>query len=86
MIHQFRGSIAGILGAFANSARTMDETAPVPFGGALVYVPAEWVKSAEGGVERLMNVYVSMGVTRPVSRPALVDVSPAKAGKAPKAT
>ena len=27
LIHQFRGSIAGILGAFADSARTMDETA-----------------------------------------------------------
>jgi methyl-accepting chemotaxis protein len=29
LIHQFRGSIAGILGAFADSARTMDETARV---------------------------------------------------------
>jgi methyl-accepting chemotaxis protein len=27
LIHQFRGSIAGILGAFADSARQMDETA-----------------------------------------------------------
>ncbi len=51
-------------------------SAPVPFGGALIYVPSEWVKPAEGGVERLMNVYVSMGVTPPESiapakRPAL---------------
>ncbi len=50
-------------------------SAPVPFGGALIYVPSEWVKPAEGGVERLMNVYVSMGVTPPVSiepaKPAL---------------
>lgn len=45
-------------------------SAPVPFGGALIYVPSEWVKPAEGGVERLMNVYVSMGVTPPVSLPA----------------
>lgn len=44
-------------------------SAPVPIGGALIYVPAEWVKPAEGGVERLMNVYVSMGVTPPLSRP-----------------
>jgi uncharacterized membrane protein len=44
-------------------------SAPVPFGGALIYVPTEWVKPAEGGVERLMNVYVSMGVTPPLSRP-----------------
>src|SRR6185436_6628991 len=38
-------------------------SAPIPFGGALIYVPSEWVKPAEGGVERLLNVYVSMGVT-----------------------
>lgn len=42
-------------------------SAPVPFGGALIYVPSEWVRPAEGGVERLMNVYVSMGVTPPIS-------------------
>ncbi len=42
-------------------------SAPVPFGGALIYVPSDWVKPADGGVERLMNVYVSMGVTPPLS-------------------
>lgn len=40
-------------------------SAPVPVGGALIYVPASWIKPAEGGVENLMNVYVSMGVTPP---------------------
>jgi uncharacterized membrane protein len=45
-------------------------SAPVPFGGALIYVPSEWVKPADGGVERLMSVYVSMGVTPPLSDPA----------------
>lgn len=40
-------------------------SAPVPVGGALVYVPANWVKPADGGVEHLMAVYVSMGVTPP---------------------
>ncbi len=50
-------------------------SAPVPFGGALIYVPSEWVKPAEGGVERLMNVYVSMGVTPPVSMPTLAAKS-----------
>jgi len=40
-------------------------SAPVPVGGALVYVPASWIKPADGGVENLMNVYVSMGVTPP---------------------
>lgn len=44
-------------------------SAPVPFGGALIYVPSSWVKPASGGVERLMNVYVSMGVTPPMSVP-----------------
>jgi uncharacterized membrane protein len=58
-------------------------SAPVPFGGALIYVPSEWVKPAEGGVERLMNVYVSMGVTPPTSMPgqaakALAKPKPAK--------
>lgn len=45
-------------------------SAPVPFGGALIYVPADWIRPAEGGVERLMNVYVSMGVTPPENMPA----------------
>lgn len=40
-------------------------SAPVPFGGALIYVPAAWVRPADGGVEGLMNVYVSMGVAQP---------------------
>jgi uncharacterized membrane protein len=44
-------------------------TAPVPFGGALIYVPAAWVEMAEGGVDELMSVYVSMGITQPASRP-----------------
>jgi uncharacterized membrane protein len=48
-------------------------SAPVPFGGALIYVPSDWVKPAEGGVERLMNVYVSMGVTPPLSMPPAAD-------------
>ena len=45
-------------------------SAPVPFGGALIYVPSKWIRPAEGGVERLMNVYVSMGVTPPAGLPA----------------
>ena len=40
-------------------------TAPVPFGGALIYVPAEWVRSAEIGVDKLTAIYVSMGITPP---------------------
>jgi uncharacterized membrane protein len=61
-------------------------SAPVPFGGALIYVPSEWIRPAEGGVERLMNVYVSMGVTPPLARPSVVDVAPpsARSAKRPK--
>ena len=63
-------------------------SAPVPFGGALIYVPAEWVKPAEGGVERLMNVYVSMGVTPPEgissgAMPVLIE-TPVAAQKPPR--
>ena len=40
-------------------------TAPVPFGGALVYVPFEWVRPAGVGVDGLTATYVSMGITPP---------------------
>lgn len=38
-------------------------TAPVPFGGALLYVPAEWVKPAGCSVRELVSIYMSMGVS-----------------------
>jgi uncharacterized membrane protein len=40
-------------------------SAPVPVGGALIYVPEKWVKPAKIGVEALMSIYVSMGVASP---------------------
>lgn len=40
-------------------------TAPVPVGGALIYVPQAWVSPAEVGFEGLTSIYVSMGVTSP---------------------
>ena len=40
-------------------------TAPVPFGGALLYVPAAWVRSADIGFDKLTAIYVSMGITPP---------------------
>ena len=40
-------------------------TAPVPFGGALLYVPVGWVQPADFAVDGLLNVYMSMGVTSP---------------------
>jgi uncharacterized membrane protein len=38
-------------------------TAPVPFGGGLIFVPADSVHSADMSVDGLMSIYVSMGVT-----------------------
>ncbi|MDP5238547.1 DUF502 domain-containing protein [Uliginosibacterium sp. 31-16] len=40
-------------------------TAPIPVGGGLLYVPAEWVQPAEIGVEQLSSIYLSMGITQP---------------------
>jgi uncharacterized membrane protein len=40
-------------------------SAPLPVGGALIYVPEAWVKPARIGVEALMSIYVSMGVASP---------------------
>lgn len=40
-------------------------TAPIPIGGGLLYVPAEWVKPANMGVDALTSIYVSMGLTPP---------------------
>jgi uncharacterized membrane protein len=40
-------------------------TAPVPFGGGLLYVPQEWVVPAGIGVERLTSTYISMGISAP---------------------
>jgi uncharacterized membrane protein len=38
-------------------------TAPVPFGGALLFVPVDSVVPAEMSVEGLISIYVSMGVS-----------------------
>jgi uncharacterized membrane protein len=38
-------------------------TAPVPIGGALIYVPDDWITPANVGMEALTSIYVSMGVT-----------------------
>ncbi|OYW24244.1 MAG: hypothetical protein B7Z55_02740 [Planctomycetales bacterium 12-60-4] len=40
-------------------------TAPVPFGGALLLMPAKQVKPVDMPVDGLMNIYVSMGITAP---------------------
>jgi len=40
-------------------------TAPVPFGGGLLFVPSDWVVPAAVGAEALTSIYVSMGMTAP---------------------
>ena len=40
-------------------------TVPVPFGGGLLFVPAEWVDPAPFVVEASTSIYVSMGVSAP---------------------
>jgi len=42
-------------------------SAPIPIGGCLIYVPAAWVKPADVGVEGLMSIYVTMGVSSPAN-------------------
>ncbi len=40
-------------------------TAPVPFGGALLCVPAECVSPAGCTIDGLISIYMSMGVSAP---------------------
>lgn len=40
-------------------------TAPLPFGGGLIFFPAELVKQIDMSVDNFMSIYVSMGVTTP---------------------
>ncbi len=53
------------LGAVVVVGVVLVPSAPVPVGGCLVCVPVEWVSPADFGVEALMSIYVSMGVTTP---------------------
>ncbi len=54
-------------------------SAPVPIGGCLIYVPAAWVKPADVGVDGLMSIYVTMGV----SSPDTVNLRPLTPGTKP---
>jgi len=61
-------------------------SAPVPVGGALVYVPVRWVKPADIGLEGLMSIYVAMGVApRQPSIPATAIKPPPVVSSAPMA-
>jgi uncharacterized membrane protein len=54
-------------------------SAPVPIGGCLIYVPAAWVKPADVGVEGLMSIYVTMGVSSPANVKLMPLMPPATA-------
>jgi len=54
-------------------------TAPVPIGGGLIYVPEDWVSDAEIGMDQLMSIYVSMGVTPPKAITAQASRAPSAA-------
>jgi uncharacterized membrane protein len=59
-------------------------SAPVPVGGALVYVPTKWVKPADIGIDGLMSIYVAMGVAArqpgvapaPIKPPPIIPSAP----------
>jgi uncharacterized membrane protein len=38
-------------------------TAPVPFGGAILYVPVDWVEPLDVAFDEMFNIYMSMGAT-----------------------
>lgn len=40
-------------------------TAPVPFGGGLIFIPAKQVIPVDMSVDNFISIYVSMGVTTP---------------------
>jgi len=47
----------------------MVPTAPVPFGGALLFVPAENIVLADMSVDAMMSIYLSMGISAPEHMP-----------------
>jgi uncharacterized membrane protein len=53
-------------------------SAPIPVGGCLAYVPAEWVQPADVGVDKLVSIYVSMGVSSPSHIAPLPTPAPTK--------
>jgi uncharacterized membrane protein len=72
----FGGDGVAVLGLLPNpEAQSIDgrlyftvlvPTAPIPVGGGLIFVPVEWVKPADFGIDTLTSVYLSMGITPPV--------------------
>ena len=71
----FGGDGVAVLGLLPNpEAQSIDgrlyftvlvPTAPIPVGGGLIFVPVDWVKPADFGIDTLTSVYLSMGITPP---------------------
>ena len=55
-------------------------SAPVPFSGALLFVPVDWLRPANIGVDTLTAIYVSLGITLPPS-PDLARTSVSKSSQ-----
>ncbi len=51
-------------------------TAPIPIGGGLLYIPKEWIRPANIGVDKLTSVYMSMGITPPPSLKKALQATP----------
>jgi len=43
-------------------------SAPVPFSGALLFVPVDWLRPANIGVDTLTAIYVSLGIAQALPR------------------
>ena len=41
----------------------MIPTSPVPIGGAILYVPEKMISKVDIGIDKLLNIYASMGVS-----------------------
>ena len=65
----------GVLGLLTSSEKVIQNgveyysimipTAPVPVGGAILFVPIDWIEEVDFEFEGLLNIYMSMGVTSP---------------------
>ncbi|HMP80399.1 MAG TPA: DUF502 domain-containing protein [Pirellulaceae bacterium] len=50
-------------------------TAPIPFGGGLIFIPTHLVKPVEMSVDHFIGIYVSMGVTTAEFMPTINQTS-----------
>jgi len=54
-------------------------TAPIPVGGGLLYVPTDWVKPADMGIDAFTSIYLSMGINPP-QLPKQTDIATTTVG------